>query len=136
MTKIAVTATASILATGFLLAGSMAIAADTKPAVMAMDKNADGKVSREEFMQAQSEQFRQKDKNGDGYLELPEVGIPAAHPQAHAGYGHRLLQFDKNGDNKVSREEYLESRQQIFGKLDSNGSGFIEPQEAGPYRSE
>ncbi len=42
--------------------------------IMMMDKDGDGKVSKEEFMQAQEERFKQMDRNGDGFIEPEEMG--------------------------------------------------------------
>jgi hypothetical protein len=48
--------------------------ADLRPRwAQAMDANRDGDISREEFTGSQS-QFEQLDNNGNGFVELAEVG--------------------------------------------------------------
>jgi hypothetical protein len=38
-----------------------------------IDKNGDGKISKDEFIAVQTERFSKMDKNGDGYLSKEEM---------------------------------------------------------------
>jgi multidrug efflux pump subunit AcrA (membrane-fusion protein) len=42
------------------------------------------------------------------------------------GRSFNLMQFDKDGDGKVSKDEAPAQMQQYFGRLDTNGDGFID----------
>lgn len=71
----------------------------------------------------------------------PGAAEKPAGPEAGAGEGGRrggrgggksrtnLMQFDKDGDKKVSRDEAPEL-QAFFDKIDTNGDGFIDAKEA------
>lgn len=90
-----------------------------------VDKNADGKVTKEEFP-GPPERFTALDKDGDGAITLEEFRSAARDggPGEGAKGKRMLMQFDKNGDGKVSREEYPASDED-FKRLDKNGDGFI-----------
>ncbi|HEY2157669.1 MAG TPA: EF-hand domain-containing protein [Isosphaeraceae bacterium] len=100
----------------------------------ALDKNGDGKVSRDEFT-GRPAMFDRVDANKDGYLEAAEVKalVASATKQAAAPGapqpGARIMTMDKNGDGKVSREEYS-GPPALFDRLDSNSDGFLVRDEA------
>ncbi len=117
------------------------------------DKDGDGKVNRDEFPGA-PEQFDRLDADRDGTLTAdeaarglgrpapapaepakpadPEPKKPAAQPepakaQAKAKAADRLRRlaaFDKDGDGKITRDEY-QGNAQLFDRLDKNGDGSI-----------
>jgi Ca2+-binding EF-hand superfamily protein len=101
----------------------------------ALDKNADGKVSRDEFT-GRPAMFDRVDANKDGFLEAAEVKAlvasaskPAA-PAPGAGQpGARIMAMDRNGDGKVSRDEYT-GAPALFDRLDSDGDGVLVKNEA------
>jgi len=49
--------------------------------------------------------------------------------------GFDLMQYDKNGDKKISRHEVPEQMAPLFGKLDTNGDGLIEQTEMNAMRA-
>ena len=51
------------------------------------------------------------------------------------GSGMDLMQYDKDGDEKVSKEEAPERMQGFFDRLDSDGDGFIDKKEIDAMRS-
>lgn len=102
-----------------------------------LDKNEDGKLDRQEFPGV-SARFDRLDKNGDGVLtrdEMPFQGSAGAAAQAPAAdrptpaAGRPLLQrlraMDKDGDGRVSREEFT-GRPAAFDRLDSNHDGYLD----------
>jgi len=142
-----------------------------KEAFAAMDKDGDGKVSPEEFAEAckslkppltpkQAESlFPTLDKDGSGDIRPEElfelVGgpdefaadmltLPEFKKRAKATHGTpkaAFSAFDKDGDGKVSAEEFIEGCKNLqpavspqeasplFKQLDGNGDGTVSPEE-------
>jgi hypothetical protein len=100
--------------------------------IQKFDKDGDGKVSKEEFPGSQ-EQFTNLDTNGDGTIDASEA--PKGPPRHGMKGGGFIQRFDKDGDGKVSKEEFP-GPQDHFTTLDTNGDGYIDASEApkGPPR--
>ena len=99
----------------------------------AMDKNGDGKVSRDEFP-GRPQMFERVDANKDGFLEASEVKALAAStakaPPAGAPQpGARIMAMDKDGDGKVSKAEFV-GAPAFFDRLDSDKDGSLSKDEA------
>jgi Ca2+-binding EF-hand superfamily protein len=97
----------------------------------AMDKNNDGKVSKDEFA-GPAQLFERLDANSDGFVTMQEVARmyrEGANPPAGRGaMGDRLRAMDKNNDGKVSKDEFA-GPAQLFERLDANSDGFISSDE-------
>ena len=50
------------------------------------------------------------------------------------GHGKRWQMMDKNGDGKVTQEEYNAASQEKFKKMDKNGDGAVSKDEIKEYR--
>jgi Ca2+-binding EF-hand superfamily protein len=103
----------------------------------AMDKNSDGKVSRDEFT-GRPQLFDRLDSNKDNFIEQSELkpllamaNAPgAAAPAGGAGQGGaRVMAMDKDGDGKVSKKEFT-GNPAMFDRLDANSDGFLNATEA------
>jgi Ca2+-binding EF-hand superfamily protein len=116
------------------------------------DRNGDGAVTPEEFGGDPSI-FRLLDKDGDGVVTPQDLGLPADFRPRRAGAGasaerrgpggrggregpgrgeerqrelrQRLAGMDRNGDGKVTREEW-QGPEEVFARLDRNGDGVID----------
>jgi Ca2+-binding EF-hand superfamily protein len=110
-----------------------------------MDKNKDGKISRDEAQGRIKENFDRIDTNKDGFLDREELlrmaravlangdgqtkgpglggfGLPSAKDDFDA--------LDKNADGRLTREELKGTRYyDLFDQIDKNKDGKIDPKE-------
>ncbi len=91
----------------------------------AADTDGDGKVSREEFVAAQTAIFDRLDSDNDGVLTPDEFRNPDA---PGVGMGRGLQIMDSNQDGQISKEEFRGS-DTLFGTLDQNEDGVIDETE-------
>ncbi len=89
------------------------------------DKNADGKVTKDEFP-GPPERFQALDRNQDGGVTADEIEAALKDGMnGEGGRGKRMFQrFDKDGDGKVSRAEFP-GGDEGFQAMDKNGDGFV-----------
>ena len=103
------------------------------PLLSALDENSDGTISADEINNS-SVSLKKLDKNNDGQLTEDEV-----RPMGRGGRGgfggspeemvKRMMEFDKNGDGKLSKEELPERMQEMMGNLDTDRDGFLSADE-------
>ncbi|MCB1193822.1 MAG: EF-hand domain-containing protein [Leptospiraceae bacterium] len=103
-----------------------------------MDVNNDGKVSLEEWTNHKQTKFKKIDTNGDGTLSKEEV---QAHHKNKKMRHHRkgkgdgkdpnkcFQEMDKNKDNKITSDEWLNHKKAKFKKIDTNGDNFLTKEE-------
>lgn len=67
------------------------------------DSNNDGKISLEEFLAAPTRRFKNKDKNGDGFLSQSEINPPAAKPPAMSA--ERKAKMQKRRQERQNKQK-------------------------------
>ncbi|NQT84373.1 hypothetical protein HQ563_15215 [bacterium] len=82
------------------------------------NRNADRKVTREEFLGLWTEAFRNQDKDGDGMLNVTEFGDPVSFKHA-----------DPSQDGKATFTEFTKMYYNQFDGLDKNKDGLLTVEE-------
>jgi Ca2+-binding EF-hand superfamily protein len=104
---------------------------DVRQLLRLMDRDKNGAVSKDEFLQFMSRTFDRRDVNRSGLLESNELSTfskrTAAVGQSDVRQLTRLMDRDKNG--AVSKDEFLQYMSRTFDRLDVNKSGQLEPKE-------
>jgi len=98
-----------------------------------LDKNADGKITKDEAPERMAENFDKIDKNGDGAITQDELKPPGGGQGGPGGdrpnAEEMFKRLDKNGDGKVTKDEAPERMAQHFDELDKNKDGALTPDE-------
>jgi Ca2+-binding EF-hand superfamily protein len=100
------------------------------------DANGDGIITKAEFGDARAKMFERLDRNHDGYLtkdDKPRFSL------RQSGQGNRLqemlLMLDKDGDGRISREEFVNSPSLLFDRADTNHDGQVDSTELAAFRA-
>lgn len=85
----------------------------------AIDTNSDGKVTKEEFAAHAAEEYAAKDKNNDGKVDSKECMM--------------FDKFNKDGNDYLSKDEFVKGHKGMFDKIDSDKSGSISRSELNAF---
>lgn len=100
-----------------------------------LDANHDGGVSKDEYLAAAGTRFDALDTAHTGKLTAQEI---AASPKMlrHDEFAaqRELHHMGADADGRVTQDQYLAAAKARFAKLDANGDGFIEADEANGHR--
>ncbi|MFC1806182.1 hypothetical protein ACFL09_04290 [Planctomycetota bacterium] len=96
-----------------------------------LDKDGDGKISRDEFPAEHLDKFDRMDRNKDGFIDADESPKPRGGKPGAGGRADLMGKLDKDGDGKVTREEFPQAKIQAFDRFDKNGDGVITADELG-----
>jgi hypothetical protein len=102
-----------------------------------IDTDKDGTVSRKEWIAYQEKVFAALDKDKTGLVDEKEFLTPSKEMTSFATGGYaRALQtkemmhkIDKNGDGKVSRDEFIAYQNEVFDMMDTGKTGMLGPRE-------
>jgi Ca2+-binding EF-hand superfamily protein len=99
----------------------------------AVDKNADGMLSRDEAASLPriSKHFDEIDANHDGFITFDELHAFGAKHRGGRHHGHALKALDKDGDGRISRDEAAAAPRlaQNFDRIDADRDGFLTKEE-------
>ena len=94
------------------------------------DKNGDGTIARDEFLAARTEQFANRDRNGDGFIDDADLGErAAARPRVSQAMTAMVTQFDADKDGKVSKPEFVDGGVKLFDRADTDKNGALDSKE-------
>jgi Ca2+-binding EF-hand superfamily protein len=99
-----------------------------------MDTDGDGRVSRAEHAAAAKQMFSQCDANHDGIVTAAEMDASSsAQDERHAKddktSAEKIQMIDQNQDGKLSLTEHEQGTERMFGKMDTDGDGFLSKSE-------
>ncbi len=89
-----------------------------------LDLDGDGKVTREEALEARAKELEKYDTNGDGKLtvkEYEQIWLDYTRPMMV----RRFQMHDTDADGRVTREEFGAIVDRMFWRMDRNGDGVI-----------
>jgi hypothetical protein len=96
-----------------------------------IDTNKDGKITKEEIAAFDGDSLKKYDANGDGALSLDE--FDAFFRDLTRPVTVRAFQFvDKDGDAKVTLDEFSLPGDRLVKALDRNGDGTLDANELNP----
>ena len=93
-----------------------------------LDTDADGSVTREEFIASRGKMFEKRDRNSDGYLDKADVGKRAAR-RGGERIEQMLEHLDVDKDGRVSRNEFVNEDAPLFTRADQDSNGVLDAAE-------
>jgi len=94
------------------------------------DTNGDGVITREEFHAARERLFGRLDRNGDGYMDKDDLtGRLAGRQKAQGRLAELIAQFDRDGDGRLSKAEFVDGPTLAFDQADTDHNGQLSKQE-------
>ena len=106
------------------------------PAIEQADANHDGKVTRQEYIDARAAQFSRMDRNGDGFIDNADAREGADQSERGRRAASAIRgRIDSNGDGKVSKEEFVNAPTMVFDKFDADKNGELDAKELEAARS-
>lgn len=132
MKKMALVIALSIMAAAVLAQDMPPQPGPRMPSFSDMDKNKDGKISRDEFL-GPPQFFDRLDENKDGFIDEGEWNRMRGRMGGGPRIGERLLLLlDSDGDSKISREEFSQLTA-LFDILDKDQDGSLSQAELGQF---
>jgi Ca2+-binding EF-hand superfamily protein len=125
------------IATVLLVSSGIALAQSREgSAIELADANQDGKVTRQEYIDARAAQFARMDRNGDGVVDDTDSRERADQSflgkRAAAAMRGRI---DTNSDGKISKDEFVNSPTVLFDRFDADKNGELDAKELEAARS-
>jgi len=100
------------------------------------DTNGDGIITRAEFTAARAKMFDRLDRNHDGYLTKDDKPRFSFRRKKNGDQLQQvMLMLDKDGDGRVSREEFVNSPGLLFDHADTNHDGQIDAAELAAFKA-
>jgi Ca2+-binding EF-hand superfamily protein len=105
-------------------------------AIEQADANQDGKVTRQEYIDARAAQFARMDRNGDGVVDDTDSRERAN----QSAVGKRVAaamrgRIDTNSDGKISKDEFVSAPTMLFDRFDADKNSELDAKELEAARS-
>ena len=100
------------------------------------DANHDGKITKQEYLDARAGQFARLDRNGDGVIDdadSRDTGNRSERAQRAAGAMRGRI--DANNDGKITKEEFVNAPAMLFDRFDADKNGELDAKELEAARS-
>jgi len=99
------------------------------------DRNGDGRVTKQEFVESRTERFDQIDRNGDSKIDRADFPAATDHKRTLAFIDRQIANADRDGDGAVSRAELAGAATPLFDRADVNRDGVVGQEEAAAFRN-
>jgi hypothetical protein len=117
--------------------GGYASGVQTPMMMSKIDKNHDGKISRDEWLAYQERVWEALDKDGNGVVSAKQFLTPSGTIASFAtgGYARGLQtpemmrKIDTDGDGTISHDEFIADQTALFDLMDTGHSGVVGPRE-------
>jgi hypothetical protein len=90
------------------------------------DADHDGKVTRQELLNARAGQFAKLDRNADGIIDDSDSGD---RPRAGKRAAAVRVRLDTNEDGKISKDEFVNGAASLFDQFDANRDDVLDIRE-------
>lgn len=97
----------------------------------ALDKNKDGNISQQEYLDATAKTFKKLDKDGSGHLDKEELKA-----LSEADRKDWLAGMDKNGDGRIDRNEFRTEALKRFSTADADENSYIDSREWSKWQTQ
>jgi Ca2+-binding EF-hand superfamily protein len=118
--------------TAVLLFSSCAALAQAREggALELADANNDGKITRQEYIEARAAQFARMDRNSDGVVDDADSRQRAE----QSGMAKRMAdamrgRIDANNDGKISKDEFVNAPTTLFDRFDADKNSELDAKE-------
>jgi Ca2+-binding EF-hand superfamily protein len=103
---------------------------DPAKALDSADVNKDGVVTRAEFLAQREKAFVRLDRNGDGFIDQSDMpGRRRARKNSGDQFQELIARFDKDGDGRVSKAEFVNGPTPLFDQADKDHNGELDAAE-------
>jgi Ca2+-binding EF-hand superfamily protein len=89
-----------------------------------LDKNQDGRISQQEYLDATAKTFDKLDRDGSGYLDQEELKT-----LSEADRKNWLAEMDKNRDGKIDRNEFQKEAMKRFSTAADDENRYLDSRE-------
>lgn len=97
----------------------------------ALDKDKDGRISQQEYLDAAAKTFNKLDKDGSGHLDDEELkALPEADRKDW------LAEMDKNRDGRIDRNEFQTEALKRFSTADADENRYLDSQEWSKWQTQ
>jgi Ca2+-binding EF-hand superfamily protein len=98
-----------------------------------LDRDKNGSISKDEFLERTTSRFKDLDANKDGAVDTAEFEAPLLERAAYR-VKRTLKKLDANADSKISSDEFLTGPRDRFNARDLNSDGKITEDDLPPGR--